>query len=197
MGVEERSLTGRSPYFYGKTMMPIGPLMIEHRLIERAIKQMGMEIERAGSHKRFDVQFIDSWVDFIRVYADQTHHGKEERILFHDLEAKPLTPAHRQIMEGLIDDHVQARKMMDGLVSARNRYAGGDASAFDQLMTIGRALVEFYPPHIRKEDREFFIPVMDYFTREEKEAMLVRFREFDETVVHEHYRSVVGSMEKR
>jgi hypothetical protein len=38
---------------------------------------------------------------------------------------------------------------------------------------------------------------MEYFTKEEKDDMLKRFHAFDETVIHEHYRSVVESMEKR
>ena len=178
-------------------MLPIGPLMIEHRLIERAIKQMKMELGRAQAQKMFDVQFIDSWVDLIRTYADQVHHGKEERILFSDLENKPLSPGLKQIMEGLIDDHVKARKMVSELVSWRHRYAKGEAAAFDQLMAVGEELVAFYPLHIRKEDHEFFIPVMDYFTMEEKDEMLKRFHEFDENIMHSHYRSVVESMEKR
>ena len=179
-----------------RVMMPIGPLMIEHRLIERAIKQMKIELERATIENMIDVRFIDSWVDFIRVYADQTHHGKEEQILFRDLGSKPLSPDLLRTMEGLIADHMQARRMVGELASARNKYVDGDASAFDQLMMIGNELVELYPPHIRKEDREFFIPVMEYFSKEEKDEMLKRFREFDEGVVHEHYRAVVESMEK-
>jgi hemerythrin-like domain-containing protein len=171
--------------------------MIEHRLIERAIKQMRSEIDRAKAQNRFDVLFIDSWVDFIRIYADQTHHGKEERILFHDLENRPLSPALRLMMDGLIEDHVKARKLVSELVSARNRYAGGDASSFEQLVVLGQELVDFYPTHIRKEDQEFFIPVMEYFTKEEKDEMLRRFHEFDESVIHDHYRSVVEVMEKR
>ena len=171
--------------------------MIEHRLIERAIRQMRTEIERALVRMRFDVPFIDSWVDFIRTYADQTHHGKEERILFHDLQDRPLSPALRQMMDGLIEDHVKARRLVSELVSARHRYAGGDEASFEQLAAIGLELVDFYPPHIRKEDQEFFIPVMDYFTKEEKDEMLRRFHEFDESVIHDHYRSVVEAMEKR
>lgn len=177
--------------------MPIGPLMIEHRLIERAIKQMRMEIDKAKIQRRFDVGFIDSWVDFIRTYADQVHHGKEEQILFHDLAVRPISPALKQMMDGLIEDHVNARKMVGELISARNRYAEGDASSFDQLMAIGAELTDFYPAHIRREDQEFFIPVMEYFTKEEKDAMVHHFHEFDESVIHEHYRSVVEAMEKR
>jgi len=30
---------------------------------------------------------------------------------------------------------------------------------------------DFYPKHIEKEDRHFFIPIMNYFTSEEKDAL--------------------------
>jgi hemerythrin-like domain-containing protein len=177
-------------------MMPIGPLMIEHRLIERAIKQMGMELSRAQTEKRFDVHFVASWVDFIRTYADQVHHGKEEKILFRDLENRPLTPPLRQTMAGLIDDHAKARKLVSDTASALDRYIAGEAPAFDDMMLAGKQLVELYPVHIRKEDQEFFVPVMEYFSPEEKDEMLKQFREFDEKVIHDHYRSVVEAMEK-
>jgi hemerythrin-like domain-containing protein len=158
---------------------------------------MRMEVDRARSLKRFDVSFLDTWTDFIHTYADQNHHGKEEQILFHDLAARPLPPALKQMMDGLIEDHVTARKAISELVAARNLYAEGDPTSFDQIMALCTELVEIYPAHIRKEDQEFFIPVMGYFTKEEKDAMLVRFREFDENVIHEHYRSVVEAMERR
>jgi hemerythrin-like domain-containing protein len=100
------------------------------------------------------------------------------------------------MMKGLIDDHVQARKLVSELVSARDQHAQGDQASFERLMALGKELVDFYPAHIRKEDQEFFVPVMEYFTKEEKDEMLKRFQAFDESVVHEHYRSVVESMEK-
>ncbi len=171
--------------------------MIEHRLIERAIRQMSNELDRARAGKGFDVRFIDSWVDFVRTYADQVHHGKEEKILFHDLEGRPLSAELRQMMAGLIEDHVKARKMVSDLVAARDQYAKGEQAVSERLLQVGAELVGFYPAHIRKEDQEFFIPVMDYFTKEEKDDMLKRFQAFDEGVIHEHYRSVVESMEKR
>jgi hemerythrin-like domain-containing protein len=178
-------------------MMPIGPLMIEHRLIERAIEQMRMELGRARPQKEIDVHFIDSWVDFVRTYADQIHHGKEEKILFNDLGNKPLSTELKHMMEGLIEDHAKARELLSGLVSARDRYFDGEVKAFDDILKNGEGLVNLYPVHIRKEDREFFIPVMQYFTEGEKQGMLERFKAFDESVMHDHYRSVVESMERR
>ena len=72
-------------------MMPIGPLMIEHRLIERMIRLLGERSDEAMEHEEIAPGFIDTAVDFIRIYADRTRHGKEEDILFRDLGAKDLS----------------------------------------------------------------------------------------------------------
>ena len=59
-------------------MMPVGPLMIEHRRIERMITIIGREFDRIQDEKKVNPAKIDIFVDFIRFYADRCHHGKEE-----------------------------------------------------------------------------------------------------------------------
>ena len=58
--------------------------------------------------------------DFM-AFVDRCHHGKEEKILFHDLQNRPLPPKLKQMMEGLMEDHAHARKLLSDLVSARDR----------------------------------------------------------------------------
>jgi len=69
-------------------MLPIGPLMIEHRLIERMIKLMDKASKKMQKQDNADLNFIDIAVDFIKIYADRCHHGKEEDILFKALTKK-------------------------------------------------------------------------------------------------------------
>ncbi len=69
-------------------MMPIGPLMIEHTLIERMIAIAKMGPGRLENERKADPAFIDDVVDFVRSYADRCHHGKEEDILFRELAKK-------------------------------------------------------------------------------------------------------------
>ena len=52
-------------------------------------------------------------------------------------------------------------------------------------------LVKFYPKHIEKEDKHFFLPCMDYFNDAEKGVMLNEMREFDRNMIHEKYTKVV------
>ena len=63
-------------------MKPIGPLMWEHRLIERMVKLLKKELIKIKEIDKVDTNFILIVVDFFRTYADRTHHGKEEDILF-------------------------------------------------------------------------------------------------------------------
>lgn len=176
-------------------MMPIGPLMIEHRLIEKMIALMDEEIVKMKKYAKANPLFIDKAIDFIRMYADRTHHGKEEDILFHDLKNKNLSPTHIKIMEELVEEHVWARSMVAQLVDAKNKYEEGDVKVVDKIITIMSELTNFYPKHIEKEDKHFFIPVMKYFSQEEQEAMLKEFWDFDKTLIHEKYIKVVESLQ--
>ena len=63
-------------------MKPIGPLMIEHRLIERMIGLLEGELQTMKTAAEANTGLIMAGVDFFRMYADRTHHGKEEDILF-------------------------------------------------------------------------------------------------------------------
>ena len=178
-------------------MQARGPLMIEHRLIERMlsiIKNVLVEIE---AKKKVDPVFVDTAVDFIRVYADRTHHGKEEDILFRELANKPLSGEDRQIMNELIEEHVFGRQTTSALVEANTRYRNGNDSALTDIVGKLRTLIGFYPKHIEKEDKAFFPASRAYFTEQEDQAMLADFYEFDRKMIHEKYESVVEELEKQ
>lgn len=175
-------------------MKPIGPLMWEHRLIEQIIPLMLREIDAIRSDDRTDIVFIDRAVDFFRTYADRTHHGKEEDILFEELVKKSLSADHARIMAELQDEHVSARGYVRALIEAKQAFMDGDVKASQTIAARMKDLVGLYPGHIEKEDKAFFFPVMDYFTAEEQERMLRRFYEFDRKMIHEKYQNIMEGM---
>jgi hemerythrin-like domain-containing protein len=177
-------------------MMPIGPLMIEHRLIERMIEVLKRQLRLWEGGRKADPSFIETAVDFIKTYADRCHHGKEEGILFRDLSKKPISEDHTRIVKELVEEHVWARKTTGRLVEANEAYRKGDAGEVPTILDCVKSLVEFYPKHIEKEDRHFFLPVMDYFSKDEKDAMLDEEYEFDRVLIHEIYRDYVTKEEE-
>jgi hemerythrin-like domain-containing protein len=178
-------------------MMPIGPLMIEHRLIERMIHSMKKEVARMKAERQADPLFIETAVDFIKTYADQCHHGKEEDILFRELQKKGMSEDLKCTMNELVEEHRLGRKTTMELLEAKEKYQHGDREAFLTMIVRMEYLADFYPKHIEKEDRRFFMPVMRYFSQEEKDAMLKEEYEFDRQFVHNRYEEVVRRAENR
>jgi hemerythrin-like domain-containing protein len=171
--------------------------MVEHRLIERMTAVMRRRTARMEDSKNVDVPFVDAAVDFIRTYADRLHHGKEEGILFRDLALRKLTPEHRRVMDELVAEHVFGRETVARLVDARSRYVAGDKAALAEIVAPLRALADFYPKHIQKEDKHFFLPAMRYFTPEEQDRMLAEEDDFDRRYIHVVYGGIVESWERR
>jgi hemerythrin-like domain-containing protein len=169
--------------------------MIEHRLIERMLSVIRDALSEIEARHAVDPVFIDTAVDFIRVYADRTHHGKEEDILFRELKNKKLAAEDRRIMEELIEEHVFGRQTTQALIKANERYRNGDQAALTDIAANLKTLTEFYPHHIEKEDKVFFPSSRTYFSDEEDQVMLNEFYAFDRKMIHEKYTSLVDGFE--
>jgi hemerythrin-like domain-containing protein len=169
--------------------------MVEHRLIERTIALMKAEVARIQVADELDPAFIDTTVDFIRVYADRTHYGKEEDILFHELAAKAMAPDHAAMMRDLVAEHRHARDLTDNLVRARNAYVTGGKDALGRVISLLMSLTDFYPRHMAMGNDQFFPVAMDYLDDGDRDAMLERFRDFDRVMIHMKYGSVVELLE--
>jgi len=176
-------------------MQARGPLMIEHRLIERMISLIKDALVQIESTHKVDPVFVDTAVDFMRTYTDRTHHGKEEDILFRELSKRPLSTQDQRVMKELIEDHVFGRQMTKALVEANTRYQNGDISALADIAGNLHSLIDFYPKHIEKEDKVFFPASRAYFTVEEDQAILAEFWEFDREMIHEKYKALVEKLE--
>jgi hemerythrin-like domain-containing protein len=178
-------------------MQARAPLMIEHRLIERMIAIVNRTLSQIEKEEEADPVMIDKTVDFIRTYADRTHHGKEEDILFRDLKERKMSEEDQLLMNNLIEEHVLGRKITGNLIKANNRYRNGDTRALAEIVSGLRLLVGFYPKHIEKEDKVFFPAARRYFSDSEDQAMLDEFWEFDRKMIHNKYISVVETLENQ
>src|SRR5450830_1177313 len=129
-------------------MKPIGPMMREHRLIERMLALLKQELGTIDARQKVDPVFIETVVDFFKTYADRTHHGKEEEIYFRDLARKSISAENRRIMEELVEEHIYARGQVAALLDANSKYSAGDLEALDELTGLLTTLVGF-----RSEER--------------------------------------------
>jgi len=177
-------------------LLPVDLLMQEHRTIERMITLIKNETARINETRKVNPNFIDATIDFIRTYADRCHHGKEEGILFRELSKKQPSEEHALMIKELITEHVYARKTTRDLENATKSVIEGNSEAVKDVWKYLNDLAEFYPKHIEKEDKKFFMPSMEYFTPQEQETMLQDFWNFDRKLIHQKYSKTIDEMEK-
>ncbi len=74
------------------------------------------------------------------------------------------------------------------LLKAKNEFLGGTQVALLEIVACLKEIAAFYPKHIEKEDKHFFLPCMDYFSESEKDRMLEEEMDFDKGFIHKIYK---------
>ncbi|MEN6385101.1 MAG: hemerythrin domain-containing protein [Phycisphaerales bacterium] len=177
-------------------MKPRGMLMTEHRLIEKMIDIIQAETLKIQKGKVLDEFLINSVVDFMRFYADATHHGKEEDILFSMLENKDMSSEDSKLMNDLIEEHRFARHATEDIIRAEKLYFQGE-DTIGIIITTFNAFAVFYPKHVQKEEENFFPNSEIYFSEQELESMIRKFHDFDKGMIHKKYKSLVEDLQNK
>ncbi len=175
-------------------MKPRGILMMEHRLIESMLQLVEKELAASSSAGSIDDYFVISLIDFIKTYADRTHHGKEEDILFERLRAKPLGQQHLILLDELIMEHNEARIQTAALSQAAAAFKAGAEEQLPVIRQSLRFLTSFYPRHIAKEDKFFFPETEKYFSPAELADIVTDFHQFDRQMIHEKYHKLYETL---
>ena len=175
-------------------MKPTGLLMMEHRLIERAVAQMR---DRAKECKLDSSCILDlnQLIDFLGSYSDLCHHGKEEKILFFECEYKNMPQDLTHLMEELKLEHVMFRKMREKMYAYNLEFSKGNFINIGKLNELVTDFCSILKKHVDKEDAIFFPQSMKFFSEAEQEDMLKKFRDFDQGVMHEKYRKLISEFE--
>lgn len=134
-------------------------LMQEHLLIQEVLDALERGAQRLGSGNETPKDFFLQAADFIRGFADETHHKKEEGVLFKALAAYGFSP-HAGPVAVMLSEHEEARRFTRELTAAAERLKKGDQSAREDLIMYALAYVRHLRQHIMKENNILF-PMAD------------------------------------
>jgi hemerythrin-like domain-containing protein len=115
--------------------------------------------EKAGRGETLNRAHLDGIIEFLTVFVDTCHHGKEEEFLFPALEAVGVARQNGPIGV-MLAEHESGRKRVARLKAAWGRYRGGDRSVGADLQQAVEAYVDLLQAHIAKENTVLF-PMAD------------------------------------
>lgn len=181
-------------------MKPTEILSSEHRVIEVAIDCLEKIAENAQQAGKLDREDAEQVVDFIRTFADQCHHGKEEEQLFKALRDKGM-PAESGPVGQMLREHEQGREFVAGMAHNLPGAADGDTGAIEKFVGHAQGYAQLLRAHIKKEDGVLF-PLADRILSEaDQEKLLVAFDKVETDHMgedtHQNYLHLIESLADR
>jgi len=140
----------------------------DHKIILRSFDVLQRIV--AEDPERVDQDDAATLLRFLRVFADEHHHMKEESILFPELMRISQTEAGP--LRHLLFEHSQERSLVEGLEDALRRTKAAEFAVFANRLT------ERVRNHIQKEDGILF-PILDVLISSElDEKVTAGFEKF-------------------
>ena len=165
-------------------MKPTDVLKDEHRVIERVLSCLE-SIAAAGARAgRLEVADAREALEFLRGFADQCHHGKEEAELFPMLEARGFSPeaGPTAVMKA---EHVQGRAHVAAMTEAIEAVASGRPDAMGVFAQHAAGYVALLREHIQKEDHCLFAMADQVLSAGDQRALMERFEHVEHAEVGE------------
>lgn len=172
-------------------------LMSEHRVIEKVLDALDVALEKISVGRIVRPEFFPDTVDFIRHFADEYHHRKEEAVLFNAMVAARL-PRDAGPIALMIYEHERSRKFTNAMNEAAVAWIGGDKTAYKRVIQFGEYYVNLLRQHIAKEDRIVFNLAEKVLSGDQKSQIYEDFLKIDkdplEVAVNSRYRALAETL---
>lgn len=132
-----------------------GELREEHRLILQVVRDLAGRLAAETDTDPLDYDVVAQCITFFRLFADACHHGKEEDLLFTELEAEGM-PRDTGPIAVMLDEHAQGRALVRTMAASLDAVPGGEGQAGDELRDAAEAFIDLMEGHIAKEDGALF-----------------------------------------
>jgi hemerythrin-like domain-containing protein len=126
----------------------------EHEAITLALSILEKLCQRLANGEEVNPEHFGQVLEFIQVFADQCHHGKEEQFLFPALEAAGIPNADG--LFGVMSEHEHCRVLIRQLAACWQKYRSGDTTAAAAVIKSAREYSAHLNAHIFKENNVLF-----------------------------------------
>jgi len=153
-------------------MRPTEELMAEHEAVLASLvilERIGHRLEKGQTAETGPIQDL---LEFFQVFVDRCHHGKEEELLFPELEKAGL-PKQGGPVGVMLAEHETGRRLVRQMKAAAEALDNKEEGAARSFVQAARAYIDLLRQHIQKENQILF-PLADQRLTAEQQAFLTQ-----------------------
>lgn len=162
----------------------------EHESILYVLQILDKMLESDNRDTENLLRYYGEVVYFLKIFADQCHHGKEENYLFNALVNKGITNEGGPVGV-MLQEHAQGR---DYIAQMNRSFDEKNIAGFNNAAALYRDLLR---QHIEKENKVLFMMADKVINEEEQNHLFEQFEQHEEDVighgVHEKLHAMIGA----
>lgn len=155
-------------------MVATEALKKDHRLIEKMLDILQKTAKKLDQGGDAPAEALKNVSVFIKTFADNYHHGKEEELLFKAMEEKGF-PREGGPIGVMLIEHDEGRGYSHALAEGIEKYSAGDNSAKKAIAENARNYSDLLSQHIPKEDGILYMMADNIFSESFQEELLKKF----------------------
>ncbi len=176
-------------------MKPTDVLKNEHVEIKKMLSVLNKIVDKAALEQDVSIEDLVDILDFIRIFADRCHHGKEENILFPALENAGI-PRNSGPIGVMLLEHEEGRRYVKAMNRAVEEYRSGSQNALEEFIENARNYISLLEQHIWKEDTILFNLADQHIPIEDQVEIAEKFRKFEEKEIGEEHEKQLRTLRR-
>ncbi|MGI6698554.1 MAG: hemerythrin [Clostridiales bacterium] len=153
-------------------------LINEHRDILFGLRILQEIVKAAEQSGNADIKDINDIIDFLRLFSDKCHHGKEEGLMFPALEEAGI-PNEGGPIGQMLKEHIQGRQCIAEMAAS----VGSGALQADRFTQAAANYINLLREHIQKENTVLFPMADRILPNDRQQQLLEQFEIFEEEVM--------------
>lgn len=174
-------------------------MVSEHEMITRMLKVMRKACLGILKGEKICYKDFEKMTDFVKNFADDHHHGKEEKFLFKEMEARLGGVGQKLIRHGMLVEHDLGRLYMSQLKEALERVKAGDEESKLDVIANAIGYADLLTRHIAKENQVVYTFADKQLTDDVKALVNEQTKAFEEVAeasgIQKHYLELLEELE--
>ncbi len=172
-------------------------LIHEHEAVLNMIEIMEAAAQMLDKGEPVEAGDLEAMLDFLRIFVDKCHHGKEEDILFPKLVETGI-PNEGGPVGMMLREHVIGRGYIAGFAEGTEKYKAGDKTAKTEIIKNIRGYAELLTSHIFKENNVLYKMADMHLTTQQQTELLASFEKLEDEVIgqgkHEEFHKLLDRL---
>lgn len=171
----------------------------EHQGVLLMLNILEAVCKKLSTGEKVEPKHLQQIVEFLQIFVDKCHHGKEEDVLFPAMEQAGIPKENGPIGVMLVE-HETGRGYVREMKTAIEKYASGDATLAANIVNAANNFISFLRPHIEKEDNILYAMADQVLPAEQQEKLFTEFEKIENEKIgsgtHEKFHELLHQLKQ-